>query len=125
MSTQQNETPTARVARYERGDFEVSSDALIQTRDELRTGDFDFELDPADIAEVERHRAGRPSLSGTVGSGRSPRRQVRLSVPLDEQLAQRAAAENRKPSEILRDALTMYLNEAPAAPDPSAPHRVA
>lgn len=106
----QHETPEERAARYERGDFEISPDAVIQSRDEFREGDPDFELDPADLAELDRLRTvGRPSLSGSNGTGRSPKRQVRLPIDLDAELTRRAEAEHRKPSEILRDALVQYL----------------
>lgn len=110
MSSHTPETDEERTARYERGDFEISPTALIQTRDEFRDGDIDLPLDPSDLAELERlHAGGRPSLSGTTGSGRSPKRQVRLPVELDDALTRRAEAEHRRPSEILRDALTQYL----------------
>ncbi len=56
--------------------------------------------------EVERVRAGRPSLSG---QGRSPARQVRLPAQLDAALVARAKAEGRRPSDLMREALTEYL----------------
>lgn len=111
MTTKKHETPEERAARYERGDFEISSDALIQDRAEFRPGDPDFELDDADLAELEQARAaGRPSLSGKAGTGRSPRRQVRLPIDLDAELTRRAEAEHRGVSEIMRDALEQYLH---------------
>ncbi|GGH51162.1 ribbon-helix-helix domain-containing protein [Microbacterium album] len=110
MTNQQHETPEERAARYERGDFEISPDALIQSRDEFREGDPDFELGPADLAELRRLRTpGRPTLSGPAGLGRSPKRQVRLSVELDAALTRRAAAEHRSASEVMRAALEKYL----------------
>lgn len=106
----QHETPDERAARYERGDFEISPDALIQSSDEFQDGDPDFELDPADLAKLNKLReVGRPSLSGTTGNGRSPKRQVRLPIDLDAELTRRAEAEQRRPSEILREALEQYL----------------
>lgn len=110
MTAHKHETPEERSARYERGDFEISPDALIQSRDEFQEGDIDIELDPADLAELEQRRtAGRPTLSGTTGSGRSPKRQVRLPADLDAALTRRAEEEHRRPSEIMREALSQYL----------------
>lgn len=110
MTADKHESPDERAARYERGDFEISPDALIQDRAEFIAGDPDFALDAADLAELDRLRAGgRPSLSGPSVSGPSPRRQVRLPVALDAALTRRAAAEGRRPSEIMRDALEQYL----------------
>ncbi|MGG7464785.1 ribbon-helix-helix protein, CopG family [Plantibacter sp. YIM 135347] len=62
-----------------------------------------------DAAEV-RKVLGRPSLSGTDGAGLSPKRQVRLPADLNALLDARAAAEHRNASEIMRDALVMYLH---------------
>ena len=55
---------------------------------------------------------GRPNLSGHSGRGKSPVRQVRLPMALDEALVQRANSEQRKPSEIVREALAAYLGKA-------------
>lgn len=63
---------------------------------------------------------GRPALDGTVGSGPSPKRQVRLPRPLDALLIERADAEHRKPSDVMRDALVAYLVPGEHAPDSGA-----
>jgi hypothetical protein len=55
---------------------------------------------------------GRPTLNGTVATGKSPTRQVRLPSHLDALLTERAAAEHRKPSEVMREALALYLEKA-------------
>ena len=55
---------------------------------------------------------GRPSLNGQAGTGQSPVRHVRLPHDLDALLIQRAAAEDRKPSEVVREALASYLKQA-------------
>ncbi|WP_423753856.1 CopG family ribbon-helix-helix protein [Actinomyces israelii] len=47
--------------------------------------------------------------NGTHGTGRSPKRQVRLPEDLDAALQARIDAEQRTASEIMRDALTQYL----------------
>lgn len=54
---------------------------------------------------------GRPSLNGQAGTGKSPVRHVRLPSDLDALLIQRAAAEERKPSEVVREALASYLKK--------------
>lgn len=56
-------------------------------------------------------RGGRPTLDGRAGEGPSPKRQVRLPRDLDAALRDRAAAEHRRPSSIIRDALTDYLRK--------------
>ncbi len=55
---------------------------------------------------------GRPSLNGQAGTGKSPVRHVRIPRDLDALLIQRAAAEERKPSEVVREALASYLKKA-------------
>lgn len=52
----------------------------------------------------------RPSLDGRAG--KSPVRQVRLPRDLDALLVKRAEAEGRKPSEVVREALSAYLDSA-------------
>lgn len=63
-------------------------------------------------AEAVGKAIGRPNLSGVSGRGESPVRQVRLPRALDEALVERAESEHRKPSEIVREALTAYLSRA-------------
>jgi len=53
---------------------------------------------------------GRPGLNGQTGVGSSPKRQVRLPRELDALLVQRAEAEKRKLSEVMRDAIDNYLH---------------
>lgn len=72
--------------------------------DRAETAAFLAALIPSE--EVARVRAGRPSLSGR---GKSPARQVRLPAQLDAALVERAHAEGRRPSDVLREALTAYL----------------
>lgn len=52
---------------------------------------------------------GRPSLSG---AGTSHKRQVRLPADLDAALQERARAEGRKPSALMREAIENYLKSA-------------
>lgn len=65
-------------------------------------------LSPDELASIGRR--GRPGLNGGAGSGESPKRQVRLPRELDAALTERAAAEHRRPSAIIRDALSDYLH---------------
>lgn len=57
---------------------------------------------------------GRPSLgsSQAEGTGRSPRRQVRLPHELNERLDSYAAAHGNTPSEVMREALERFLPAA-------------
>ena len=62
-------------------------------------------------ATVERAMGGRPPLDPSSRRGQhAPARQVRLPASMNDQLAELAAAEGRKPSEIIREALATYLN---------------
>ncbi|MFD7156186.1 hypothetical protein ACFV9C_16380 [Kribbella sp. NPDC059898] len=68
--------------------------------------------DAADFGRelVERSRGGRPSIDPDAAPGeRSPVRQVRLPRALDADLEAFASSRRRKPSEIMREALTEYL----------------
>jgi predicted transcriptional regulator len=110
----QTETREERAARYERGDVEVSPNARIYEGDEAAARGralMEAALDPEELAELERlTRGGRPSVGSSAARGESPKRQVRLPVELDAELTRRAKAEQRRPSEIMRDALTQYLS---------------
>ncbi|MGJ4846616.1 hypothetical protein [Leifsonia sp. Le1] len=56
---------------------------------------------------------GRPSLAGAGKQrGESPKVQVRLPHDLDAALRARAAIEHRKPSEVAREAIALYLRNA-------------
>ena len=60
-------------------------------------------------ATIER-ALGRPSIDPHARSGQhSPVRQVRLPAGVNEQLAAVAAAEHRRPSDVIRSALADYL----------------
>jgi hypothetical protein len=60
-------------------------------------------------ATVER-ALGRPSIDPNARPGQhSPVRQVRLPVEVNEQLVAVAAAEHRRPSDVIRSALADYL----------------
>jgi hypothetical protein len=63
---------------------------------------------------LERSTGGRPPLDPTAAPGQhSPVRQVRLPTALNEQLAALAAAEHRRPSDVIRTALSDYLAAHP------------
>lgn len=60
-------------------------------------------------ATIER-ALGRPSIDPHARPGQhSPVRQVRLPAEVNDQLAAVAAAEHRRPSDVIRAALTDYL----------------
>ena len=87
---------------------------LADTATAVRVGDSDADALLTDVfgAEELGRLRGRPSLSGKTSSGPSPKRQVRLPHELDALLRARAEAEHRKPSDLMRDALTEYLSKA-------------
>ncbi|MGQ0467662.1 MAG: ribbon-helix-helix protein, CopG family [Sporichthyaceae bacterium] len=61
-------------------------------------------------ALLERATGGRPPLDPDAAPGQhSPVRQVRLPADLNEQLDAVAAAEHRRPSDVIRSALAEYL----------------
>jgi hypothetical protein len=60
--------------------------------------------------EAVRRSVGRPSLSGKPAA--APVRSYRLTEELVRELGDRAQAEHRKPSEIVREALHQYLHRA-------------
>ncbi|MET3642796.1 hypothetical protein ABIC73_004399 [Prescottella equi] len=63
-------------------------------------------------ALLARAHAGRPSLDPQAKPGEeSPRRQVRLPLAVSEQVDALAAAQGRRAAEVMRDAITMYVNE--------------
>jgi hypothetical protein len=65
---------------------------------------------------IERARGGRPSIDPEAGPGeKSPVRQVRLPRGLDADLVEFAESSHRKPSEVMRDALSEYLSTHKAA----------
>ena len=54
---------------------------------------------------------GRPRLDPTDDhGGPSPKRQVRLPAAVSRRVDAIAAAQNRKPSEVMRDAITAYID---------------
>ena len=61
---------------------------------------------------VSAHPVGRPNLGEdrAAGRGRSPRRQVRLPQDLNTRLDAYARAQETTVSDIIRDALTDYLD---------------
>lgn len=57
---------------------------------------------------------GRPRLDPTDNShdGPSPKRQVRLPAAISKNIDAIAAQQNRKPSEVMREAIINYVNTA-------------
>lgn len=64
--------------------------------------------DGYDLAQAQPRKVGRPSL----GAGTSPRLQFRVPPDLYAAAEQRARAEGRAVSDIARDALRAYVQEA-------------
>ena len=66
-------------------------------------------------AALDRALGGRPSIDPNAKPGQHSRtRQVRLSDDINSKLDQVAAAQNRRPSEIMRAALAEYLEHTEA-----------
>lgn len=64
-------------------------------------------------AALERSLGGRPSIDPKAKPGQHSRtRQVRLPHDINTKLDQVAAAQKRRPSEIMRAALAEYLEHA-------------
>ena len=95
-------------ARAERND-ELPADATVVDATINQDGRALMEELLGSPEAVER-AMGRPSVDGTMRAGHSPVRQVRLPRELDDRLKARAAAEHRKPSELMREALVAYLD---------------
>ncbi len=62
-----------------------------------------------ELARTSRGR-GRPSLTGTTGTGRSRARQVRLSADLDQRLTAYTSRSHRSSSDVMREAIASYLD---------------
>ncbi len=92
----------------ESADFTIATSATITKSGRSGAGHAILETAMGSSAAVDR-AIGRPSLGRT---GTSPSRTLRLPRELDEALVARAAAEHRKPSEIVREALSSYLGKA-------------
>jgi len=88
-------------------DFTTDTDAVVTRGEGPEPGRAFLApfMSPAELDTVTRR--GRPSLSG---AGTSPKRQVRLPADLDAALQERARAEGRKPSAVMREALARYLD---------------
>jgi hypothetical protein len=89
----------------------LPDEANVTTGEETEPGRGYLENLLGSSAAVDR-AMGRPSVDGTMRPGKSPVRQVRLSRELDTLLAERAMQEHRKPSEVMREALDLYLRKA-------------
>lgn len=63
-------------------------------------------------ALLARAHAGRPSLDPQAEPGtESPKRQVRLPQAVSEQVDTIAAAQGRRAAEVMREAITLYVQE--------------
>lgn len=85
-------------------DIDLDEEVVLR-KDGSRYTEADAQADAADV--VERLGRGKPSLSG---QGTSPQIGVRLPSDLRELLADRAAREGRRESEIVREAIVRYLS---------------
>jgi len=65
--------------------------------------------DPESAAALERVTGGRPTLAAGAPAGDSPAWRVRVPRTLDEAVRARAAAEGRKISAVVREAVEEYM----------------
>ena len=80
------------------------------TNHDFPTVDAAEEPDEAQVSRLVsagRRTAGRPSLTGT--GARSPQITVRLPQEVNDRLSQVASRTGRRRSEVVRDALELYL----------------
>lgn len=62
--------------------------------------------------ELLRRAGGRPSVDPAATPGEhSPRRQVRLPRRISDRVDELAGADNRSPSDLMRDAIVAYVNQ--------------
>ena len=62
---------------------------------------------------LARAMGGRPKLDPTTPTGQyAPARQVRLPTAVNSALDQVAAQQHRKPSAVMRDAISAYVEQA-------------
>jgi len=102
---------TAWAERAEAEDFDTPASAQVfegNAAEEEIGGLLDEIFSEDESASIGR---GRPALDRPAGSGASPKRQVRLPRELDAALTAAAAEEHRRPSAIIRDALSEYLTK--------------
>ncbi len=100
---------TAWAERAESDDFNTPASAHAfegDAAEEEIGGLLDEVFSDGELASIGR---GRPALNRPAGSGESPKRQVRLSRELDAALTAAAVEDRRRPSTIIRDALSEYL----------------
>lgn len=106
--TPEEEEHYARLSEWAENLDTLPPGARITKTDHPGAGRALLEAALGSTAAVER-AVGRPSLGR---SGTSPSRTLRLPRDLDAALIARAEAEDRKPSEVMREALYAYLGKA-------------
>jgi len=94
--------PGGRVVEANVSDIDLDQEVIVR-KDGTRYTEADAE---GDAAELMKRGPGKPSLSG---GGTSPQIGVRLSSDLRGRLADRAAQDGVRESEIVREALEAFL----------------
>ncbi|WP_431838558.1 ribbon-helix-helix domain-containing protein [Cellulomonas sp. Y8] len=120
MTDQQHAGTAADDERLERLAAEVADPAFVLPDtavvregegDEPGRGYLARYLSPDELDAAARRGRGRPRLAGS-GTGRSPKRQVRLPEDVDDALVRLAHAQGRSPSALMREAITEYVRTA-------------
>lgn len=100
-------------AAFEAADYELPSDAVVVRGEGKEPGRAILAqyMTPEELYAASRRGRGRPRLS-SAGTGRSPKRQVRLPEDLDAALVRLAEAQGRTPSAVVREAVETYVRSA-------------
>lgn len=98
---------------FEAEDYELPADAVVirGEGDEPGRAILAQYMTPEELDAASRRGRGRPRLS-SAGTGRSPKRQVRLPDDLDAALVRLAEAQGRTPSAVVREAVETYVRSA-------------
>jgi hypothetical protein len=98
---------------FESEDYELPSEAVVicGEGDEPGRAILAPYMTPEALDAASRQGRGRPRLSA-AGTGRSPKRQVRLPEELDAALVRLAQAQGLTPSAVVREAVETYVRSA-------------
>jgi hypothetical protein len=95
--------PKYRIGR----DIDLDDEVVLLANGERLTETLAEQMGEELAAEFARRRRGRPSLSGNAEE--TPQIAARVPVEVRDKLEARAAAEGKKLSEVVRDALAAYV----------------
>ncbi|MBZ8176202.1 ribbon-helix-helix protein, CopG family [Corynebacterium sp. 3HC-13] len=92
-----------------------SDHAITALQDTIQARGIHYRTEESDTVLKEFAQAGRPTLGHTnSGQGTSPRRQVRLPKNLSDALDRYALNHGMSASQVMREAITQFLNNQAA-----------